>query len=100
LVPIQSSNIAYFLSEDGASMLVTNEDKHYFIAESLDTLEDELNPTDFFRANRQYLISSKSIQKIHHYGNQKLKITIKPATPEGIIISKLKATAFKNWLGK
>jgi len=72
----------------------------YFIAESLDTLEEELNPTDFFRANRQFIISSKSIEKIHNFGNQKLKLTIKPAVQDDIIISKLKATSFKSWLGQ
>lgn len=100
LIPINSCDIAYFLSEDGATMIFTNEGKRHLLAESLDTLENELNPKDFFRANRQYLVSSKAIQKIHNYGNQKLKLTIKPACEEGIIISKLKATAFKNWLGR
>ncbi|NOU17804.1 MAG: response regulator transcription factor [Bacteroidales bacterium] len=100
LIPISWQDVAYFLSEDGVTMLVTNEDKRYFIAESLDTLEEELNPTDFFRANRQFIISSKSIQKIHNYGNQKLKLIIKPTTPDDIIISKLKATSFKSWLGQ
>ena len=100
LIPISCNNVAYFLSEDGASMLFTHDNKHYFLDDSLDSLENELNPNDFFRANRQYLVSLKSIQKIHNFGNQKLKLTIKPETDEAIIISKLKATAFKTWLGK
>ena len=100
LIPITWNDVAYFLSEDGTTMLVTNGEKRYFIAESLDTLENELNPADFFRANRQYIISSKAIQKIHNFGNQKLKLTIKPDTADDIIISKLKATAFKEWLGR
>ena len=100
LIPISWHDVAYFLSEDGVTMLVTNNDKRYFIAESLDTLEEELNPTDFFRANRQFIISSKSIEKIHNFGNQKLKLTIKPAVQDDIIISKLKATSFKSWLGQ
>ena len=100
LIPINCTDVAYFLSEDGTTLLITNEDKRYFIDESLDTLEEELKPNKFFRANRQYIISSGSILKIHHYGNQKLKLTIKPASGEEIIISKLKATAFKSWLGR
>jgi two-component system, LytTR family, response regulator LytT len=100
LIPIHCSDIAYFLSEDGVTIMVTKEDKRHFVAESLDKLEEELNPVDFFRVNRQYIISSQAIQKIHNYGNQKLKLVIKPVTPEDIIISKLKATAFKSWLGR
>ena len=98
LIPINCSDIAYFLSEDGASLLVTNEGKRFLLPESLDTLESELDPKNFFRANRQYLLTSKSILKIHNFGNQKLKLTIKPESSDDIIISKLKATAFKNWL--
>ena len=100
LIPINCSDVAYFLSENGASMLITNENKRFFISDSLDILEDELHPNEFFRANRQFIISSKSIVKIHNFGNQKLKIIIKPTSAEEVIISKLKATAFKNWLGK
>jgi two-component system response regulator LytT len=100
LIPISCSDIAYFVSEIGSTMLITTDNRHYFIDGSLDTLEEELNPSDFFRANRQYLVSAKAIQKIHNYGNQKLKLTIKPASEEGIIISKLKATAFKSWIGR
>jgi DNA-binding LytR/AlgR family response regulator len=100
LIPVNFTDVAYFLSEDGSSILVTNENKRYLLAESLDTLENELNPKDFFRANRQYLVSSKSIQQIHNFGLQKLKLTLKPATEEGIIISKLRASAFKSWLGR
>jgi len=100
LIPIDCNDVAYFCSENAASMLITHENKRYFLTEPLDSLENELNPNDFFRANRQYLVSSKAILKIHNFGNQKLKITIKPAIEEGIIISKLRATAFKRWLGR
>ena len=100
LIPINCSDVAYFISEDGASMIITDDDKHYFLSESLDTLENELNPKDFFRVNRQYLASSKSIVKINNYGNQKLKLVLKPDSGDEIIISKLKATAFKSWIGR
>lgn len=99
LIPVNCNDVAYFMSEDGLTIIVTNDNKRYLISESLDTLEQELNPKDFFRANRQYLVASCAINKIHNFGNQKLKLTITPSHDEGIIISKLKATAFKNWIG-
>jgi two-component system, LytTR family, response regulator LytT len=100
LIPISTGAIAYFIAEDGASMLVTKENKRFFISESLDTLEEELNPENFFRANRQFILSIGAIDKIHNYGLQKLKITIKPLTDVEIIVSKLKATQFKKWLNR
>lgn len=100
LIPVNADAVAYFLSEDGTTLLITHENKRYFVNESLDDLEEELNPKNFFRANRQFILSLKSIDKIHNYGLQKLKITIKPASSEEIIVSKLKATQFKKWLNR
>lgn len=100
LIPLNVDSVAYFISEDGASMLVTKENKRYFISETLDTLEEELNPDIFFRTNRQYILSIHSIDQIFNYGLQKLKITISPKTEDEIIVSKLKATQFKKWLNR
>jgi two-component system, LytTR family, response regulator LytT len=100
LLPITTSEIAYFESENGETMLISKSNKRFFIAESLDLLENELDPDAFYRVNRQYIISIGSIDKIFNFGQQKLKITIKPAVEKDIFVSKLKATSFKNWLNR
>jgi DNA-binding LytR/AlgR family response regulator len=100
LIPVTSDQIRYFTSEDGETLLVTQDNKRFFIGESLDVLENELNPKDFFRANRQFILSLHAIEKIHNYGLQKLRITLKQNPEAGIIVSKLKATQFKKWLNK
>jgi len=100
LLPITANEIAYFESESGETMLITNNNKRFFIAESLDQLEEELNPDVFYRVNRQYILSINSIDKIFNFGQQKLKITINPATDKDIFVSKLKATTFKNWMNR
>ena len=100
LIPLHCSEIAYFMSEDGTTMLVTHEGRKFLVTETLDTLENELDPRLFCRANRQFILSLQSIHKIHNYGQQKLKVAIKPETADDIIISKLKATQFKKWLNK
>ncbi len=100
LIPVNHENIAYFTSEDGETILVTHDNKRFFIGESLDTLEGELNTKIFFRANRQYIISLNSIDRISNYGMQKLKVTLRQDPGAEIIVSKLKATQFKNWLNR
>ncbi|MBN1790246.1 MAG: response regulator transcription factor [Bacteroidales bacterium] len=100
LIPLHSNNIAYFTTEDGTTLLVTNDNKRYFMAESLDTLEGELNPKLFHRANRQFILSLTCIEKIHNYGQQKLKIFITPGATDPVFVSKLKATQFKKWLNR
>lgn len=100
LIPVNHENIAYFTSEDGETILVTHDNKHFFIGESLDTLETELDTKLFFRTNRQFILSLNSIHKISNYGQQKLKVTLRQDPGAEIIISKLKATQFKNWLNR
>lgn len=94
LFPISINEIAYFLSEDGVTFLVHEGGKRYIINDSLDQLEDDLDPKHFIRANRQFLMSAKAIQRVHNYGIQKLKLTVKPPTDIDIIVSKLQVAAF------
>ena len=98
LIPINVNDITYFVSEDGETVLFLNSGKHYFVNESLDQLEEDLNPKQFFRINRQMIISLQSIQKIAPFGLQKLKLDLRPEYDKPVMVSKLKVTAFKNWL--
>ncbi|MCD9622206.1 LytTR family transcriptional regulator, partial [Tenacibaculum maritimum] len=65
---------------------------------SLEELFKQLDKQTFFRANRQYLLSIKAIDKIIKYGNSQLKIETIPKADESIIISKNKTAEFKDWL--
>ena len=64
----------------------------------MEELEMELDPSLFYRVNRQYIIQRKSIEKVSYPFNGKLKITISPKSKETIVISKAKSKHFKEWL--
>jgi two-component system, LytTR family, response regulator LytT len=100
LIPIYTKEVAYFESTDGTTSLVTFNNERYYINESLDLLEEEVDTKSFFRINRQVLASAASIVSIYNFGLQKLKVSLKPGTSKEYIISKLKATAFKSWLNR
>lgn len=59
-----------------------------------------LDPSQFFRANRQFIIDINSVQQIHPYFNNKLKLTLKPIPDEDVLVSRERATDFKKWMGK
>ena len=63
----------------------------------LDELVELLNPRDFFRVNRQYLIAKKAITDISLWFNGRLVINLKVPVPEKIIVSKAKVSEFKDW---
>ena len=98
IVPIE--DIAFFVAENKEVQLITSDNKHYFVYESLDKLEKQLNPANFFRINRQIILSVNSIEKIANYFNYKLKLTLKPTTEKDIIVGRKKVKEFKEWLNK
>ncbi len=98
LIPVEISEIIYFYSEDSVTFLVTKSKKRYIINEALDTIEKQLDPDIFFRANRKFILSADSVIKVEPYFNQKLIVKVDPDLEQDITVSKIKATAFKNWL--
>lgn len=95
--PINTENISYFMSSNGSVYSVSLMGDKNLISDTLESLEGQLDPRKFFRANRQYIINITSINRIHHFFNSKLKLDIKQCN-EGVFISRLKATSFKDWL--
>lgn len=99
LISIPVSDIAYFFSTAGITFVVMHTKNQYSLDFSLDNLRDMLNPNDFFRVNRQYLIGLKSIEKVVVYPKSRLKLLLNPPTDTDLFVSIDKAPEFKQWLG-
>lgn len=91
-------NIAYFFAEDNVVFLVAENAEKYIIDYSLNQLTNYLNPGSFFRLNRSYFVNIKSIHKIHKFFNSRLKVELKPATDEDLLISRVKVPDFLKWV--
>jgi two-component system LytT family response regulator len=100
LVSLTNDQIAYFYSEDKLVFVQTIENKKYPVDFSLDELETTIDPACFFRLNRQFIANINSIMSIHSYFNGKLKLTLKPAIEKEILVSREKASNFKDWLDR
>ncbi|MBD2703087.1 response regulator transcription factor [Spirosoma sp. BT702] len=100
LLPIDVAEVAYFFTANKLTYLKTGTDKQYAIDYSLDELEQTLDPRRFYRVNRQFIVSHKSVQKVHLYFTSKLKVDLLPATDDDVIISREKSMAFRRWLGE
>ncbi|MGE5107749.1 MAG: LytR/AlgR family response regulator transcription factor [Sphingobacteriales bacterium] len=97
---VNTEDAAYFYTKGKAVFLKCWDNKEYIIDYSLDDLEKSINPKHFFRANRQFLVELKAVDKIHMWFNSKLKVQLRPETSEEVIISREKAGEFKQWLGE
>ena len=98
LFPVAIEDIAYFMSEDKFTYIITRENKKYIVDQTLDEIEKIVSPKNFFRINRQFIASIISIGSIHNHFNGKLKLTLKPEVKEEVMVSREKAGVFKDWL--
>ncbi len=95
---VETGDVAYLYAEDKVVFLVTKEQKKYYVDETLDELEQKLNPALFFRINRKYLAQLSSIERIEPHFNGRLKIKLRHREDDDIYVSREKAEVFKKWL--
>ncbi|MFO7658252.1 MAG: LytTR family DNA-binding domain-containing protein [Bacteroidales bacterium] len=92
--------IAYFYCKNKITFAVTFAAKEHIVDYTLENLEEELNPDDFFRANRHTILHINSVQKIEDYFGGKLHIRLIPPFNHEVVVSRLKNTTFKDWVGR
>lgn len=101
LKSISIDNIAYFFSEDKLTFICLHDGKKLPIEYSLKKIEEEINPNNFFRINKKYLISLNSIDEMYYVSKTKIKLILKPMLEkENIFVAIEKIGAFKVWLSK
>jgi two-component system, LytTR family, response regulator LytT len=96
---VETNDIAYFFSEDGLTHFYSIHNKKHLIEQTLDDLENQLNPSDYFRINRKIIVSIKSIKKISPHFNSRLKLELNPHYLEEIFVARERVSDFKTWLG-
>lgn len=101
LISIDVGDIAWFHAEGKLCFLKTWENQRYLIDYTLEELDNLMDPHEFFRVNRGYIVNIKAIKNISSYFKGKLILQLSPKTDENdVIVSKEKASEFKGWLGK
>lgn len=97
LVPLSTKDIAYAYIDSKSVKIVTHEHKNYYLTHTLDDLMAQLDPTLFFRANRQFIVSRDAIKDVSIWFGNKLAINLNVEVPEKIIVSKARVAEFKCW---
>ncbi len=97
-IPVEEAEIAYFLSAHEMVYVVRRDGRRWILNETLEQLEDLLDPARFFRANRQFLVQMSSIERISPYFNGRLQLRLLPDPGEATLVSREKARAFRRWM--
>ena len=98
LVPVSMGEISFFYTSDKSTRVYLKNGKWYPYSRTLEQIEESLNPKDFIRANKQFVIARSSVVNITIWFDSRLLITPDVESPERIYVSKNKAAEFKAWL--
>lgn len=98
LLPIDLQHVSYFYTTDKNTSICLKDGINYPYSRTLDQIFSSLNPRDFFRANKQYIIARNAVNNITIWFDNRLFITLNTEVPERIYISKNKAAEFKEWI--
>ena len=96
---VEVSDIAFFYSLEKNTFLGTFDGHEYPLDFSLDRLELLVDPEQFFRISRQYIIQYKAIEKINVLSKSRLELTIAGASTV-LLVSSAKSHSFRQWIDK
>lgn len=98
LQPVDLNEISCFYTTDKNTRIFLKNGKWYSYSKTLEQIEGSLNPKDFIRANKQFIIARDSVKNITISFDSRLLITLDIEPPERIYVSKNKAAEFKAWI--
>lgn len=91
-------DVDYFHSESRITKARLSNGTDEVISQTLEELEQQLDPKSFLRVNRQFILCIESIRRIHNYHNGKLKVELRKYPDIEIIVSRDRAALIKTWM--
>lgn len=98
-VPLKLDDVALFYTENRLTFLIDRDGKKYIAENNLSALEQELDQSKFYRANRQFIINIDFIKG--YKTTEKVKISVEMAVEtikSPIMISQDSAADFREWI--
>ena len=97
-VALNIDDVAYFFTEHKIVFVRDFAGRQMIVDKNLGELEAELSARSFFRINRKFLASQKSIDRFKP-DNGKILVFLKPEIKEEVHVSKETAPDFRKWIG-
>lgn len=95
---IPTTSIKYFYSLDKMTFICDEKGQKIPVNNTLDEIEQILDPKLFFRLNRKYLAHYEAIYEVHTYFKGRVKIVLHPYTKDDIVVSTERTPLLKAWL--
>lgn len=94
---ITADEISIFFADGRDVYLITNQMRKFIIDYTLEALDEIVDPSQFYRVNRSYIVNIGAIQDVVVYSNSRLRITPNIKWEKEIIVSREKVNDFKQW---
>ena len=98
LLPVDLHDISCFYTTDKNTRVYLKDGRYYPYCKTLEQISVSLDPGEFIRANKQFILARNSVKNITIWFDSRLLITLDIDPPERIYISKNKAAEFKAWM--
>jgi DNA-binding LytR/AlgR family response regulator len=95
---VPTENIAFFYIKYESPMIMCFDRQEYFVNYSLEQIQNLLPGKQFYRLNRQYLVSFNAIKEVEHYFARKLLVNPVIPMKEKLIVPREKVSEFLHWL--
>jgi DNA-binding LytR/AlgR family response regulator len=100
LKSIPASEIACFMSDLKTTFLLTADKRKHIVDFTLDQIGEMVDPREFFRINRKFIVRMKSIRDIIAWSNSRLKIVLQDFDHPDLVVAREKVQEFRKWLGE
>jgi len=98
-VLFKTDEIAYFFLENKTCYMVDRlQGIKYLIPKSLRDLTMALDPADFYRINKKYLVHIDSLRKFKLCVAGRIEVELYPQTREKVFINQVRMQDFKKWV--
>jgi two-component system, LytTR family, response regulator LytT len=98
-VLFKTDEIAYFFLENKTCYMVDRQQGiKYLISKSLRDLTMALDPADFYRINKKYLVHIESLRKFKLCVAGRIEVELFPAPREKVFINQVRMQDFKKWV--
>jgi DNA-binding LytR/AlgR family response regulator len=92
------NDVSCFYTTEKSTKIYLKDGKFYPYCKTLDQIISTLDPANFIRANKQFIIARNSVKNITIWFDSRLLITLDIEVPERVYVSKNKAAEFKEWI--
>jgi DNA-binding LytR/AlgR family response regulator len=99
-IPVESNQIAYIYKDQLIYLVTYTNEKYILDYNSLEEVEELVDPAYFFRANRQNIIQLGSVENFKSDYSGKLLVKLISPFNIHVDVSREKSKAFKMWLEK